>query len=226
MIVQQLVIGEPAGHGRIEQHFSRFCWPADSVHDGANSVTTITIKAFGLRNPSNMVPACALNVLQHVLQRYRARCFSWLMTLPSPFFSPIFLYSPSYPLAQRRTLLRSIPRGHHYVTEIFVLRGLFDLGQAAQRLLQETMQVLAQKSVARSEAVCQECLFMEQRYQRLSQDLMMMLWEAPALSALQRDTSILQRIAQVLWMAHELRRLARYAESICTHIVFIMRGKS
>lgn len=67
---------------------------------------------------------------------------------------------------------------------------------------------------------------MEQRYQRLSQDLMMMLWEAPALSALQRDTSILQRIAQVLWMAHELRQLARYAESICTHIVFIMRGKS
>src|SRR6266566_4418552 len=33
-----------------------------------------------------MVPACALNVFPHVLQRYRARFFPWLMTLPSPIF--------------------------------------------------------------------------------------------------------------------------------------------
>jgi hypothetical protein len=37
-------------------------------------------------DPSNMVPACALNVFPHVLQRYRARFFPWLMTLPSPIF--------------------------------------------------------------------------------------------------------------------------------------------
>jgi hypothetical protein len=69
-------------------------------------------------------------------------------------------------------------------------------------------------------------MFLEQRYQQLSQDLMMMLLKAPALSALQRDTSILQRIAQLLWIAHEMNQLARYADSICAHIVFIVRGKS
>jgi phosphate uptake regulator len=77
-----------------------------------------------------------------------------------------------------------------------------------------------------NEAVYQEYVFMEQRYQDLSQDLMMMLWKAPAISALQRDTSILQRIAQLLWIAHEMKQLARYAENICIHIVFIVRGKS
>ncbi len=91
MIVQQLVIGEPAGHGRIEQHFSRFCWPADSVHDGANSVTTITIKAFGLRNPSNMVPACALNVLGSA-----ARAMEWrpCQVKPAKHVVPCCIRSP------------------------------------------------------------------------------------------------------------------------------------
>lgn len=66
-----------------------------------------------------------------------------------------------------------------YVTEIFVLRGLLYLGQTVQHLLQETIQALAQKSVAQSEAVRQEYVFLEQRYQQLSQDLMMILWKAP-----------------------------------------------
>ena len=143
------------------------------------------------------------------------------------------LLSPESTLSQMRTQKISLPAEmisaldeYGYVTEIFVLRGLLDLGKAVQHLLQETMQALAQKSVTQSEAVCQECMFMEQRYQYLSQDLMMMLWKAPALSALQRDASILQRIAQLLWIAHEMKQLARYAESICTHIVFIVRGKN
>ena len=46
----------------------------------------MTINAFGLRNPSNIVPACALNVLPQVLHRYRARFFPWLIILPSPLF--------------------------------------------------------------------------------------------------------------------------------------------
>jgi hypothetical protein len=54
----------------------------------------------------------------------------------------------------------------------------------------------------------------------------MMLLRDPALSALQRDTSVLQRIAQLLWMAHEMKQLARCAESICTHILFIVKGKN
>ncbi len=69
-------------------------------------------------------------------------------------------------------------------------------------------------------------MFLERSYQWLSQDLMMMLLKAPALSALQRDTSILQRIAQLLWMAHEMKQLARYAESIGTPVLFIVKGKS
>ena len=113
-----------------------------------------------------------------------------------------------------------------YVTEIFVLRGLLNFGQAVQHLLQETIQALAQKSSAQSEAVRQEYVFLEQRHQQLSQDLMLMLLKDPALSALQRDSSVLQRIAQLLWMAHEMKQLARCADSISTHVLFIVRGKS
>src|SRR2546428_8272220 len=46
----------------------------------------MTINALGLRSPSNIVLACALNVLPQVLQRYRARFFPWLTILPCPTF--------------------------------------------------------------------------------------------------------------------------------------------
>ena len=49
-------------------------------------MTTITIHSLGLRNPSNIVPACALNVFPHSLQRYRRRAFPWLTIVPSPLF--------------------------------------------------------------------------------------------------------------------------------------------
>jgi phosphate transport system protein len=109
-----------------------------------------------------------------------------------------------------------------YVTEIFALRGIFHLGQTVQHLLQETIEALEQKSVARAEAVRQEYGFLEQRQQQLSQELMMMLWKAPALSALQQNTSILQRISQLLLMTHEMKQLAQHADGICTQILFIV----
>jgi len=112
-----------------------------------------------------------------------------------------------------------------YTTEIFVLRGLLFLGQEVHYILQGTIEALAQKSVAQSEAVRQEYIILKQRYQEVSQDLITMLWKAPALSALQQDTSILQRIAQLLWIAHEMKQLAFHADSICTHLLFIVKGK-
>ena len=112
-----------------------------------------------------------------------------------------------------------------YVTEIFVLRGLHGLGQEVSYILQGTMEALARKSVAQSDAVRQECKVLKQRYQQVSQDLITMLWKAPALSALQQDTSILQRIAQLLWIAHEMKQLALHAESICTRLLFIVKGR-
>src|SRR5260221_14743958 len=44
----------------------------------------MTIKVFGLRNPPNIVPACALNVFPHVLHRYRGRFFPWITIEPCP----------------------------------------------------------------------------------------------------------------------------------------------
>src|SRR5260370_42011933 len=46
----------------------------------------MTMSAFGLRNPSNIVPASALNVFPHVLRRYRCRFLPWLSMLPCPTF--------------------------------------------------------------------------------------------------------------------------------------------
>lgn len=87
------------------------------------------------------------------------------------------------------------------------------------------MEALVQKSLAQSEAVRQGYIPLKQRYQEVSQDLITMLWKAPALSALQQDTSILQRIAQLLWIAHEMKQLAFHADSICTYLLFIVKGK-
>ena len=144
-----------------------------------------------------------------------------------------YLLSPGSTLAQIRMQKLSLQTDaisaldhSGYVTEIFVLRGLLNFGQAAQHLLQETIQALAQKSAVQSEAVRQEYVFLEQRHQQLSQDLMLMLLKDPALSALQRDSSVLQRIAQLLWMAHEMKQLARCAEAISTHVLFIVKGKN
>jgi len=113
-----------------------------------------------------------------------------------------------------------------YVTEIVALRGLFQLGQEVHYMLQQTREALAQKSVVQAEAVHQEYLVLIQRYQNVTQELITMLWKDPALSALQQDTSILQRISQLLWIAHEMKQLALYADSICMRLLFIVKGKA
>lgn len=187
-----------------------------------------TLRLLILQQPLGGEDLRFLTAALHIVNDFR-RAGALLAGMAQLLFS--HLLSPESTLSQIRTRQLSLYSSeigsldlYGYVTEIFALRGLCHLGQEVYYMLQGTREALAQKSVAQAEAVRQEYLILTQRYQTVSQDLITMLWKAPALSALQQDTSILQRIAQLLWIAHEMKQLAFHAESICTRLLFIVKG--
>lgn len=113
-----------------------------------------------------------------------------------------------------------------YGTEDFALRGLYDLGAEVQYMLQKTLEAFTKGDVQVARYIAQEDDFMDVRYQRVCQDLMTMLAGAAAISALQRDSYILQRATYLLWIAHRLEQIASNATNICKRVVFIVEGEN
>ena len=60
----------------------------------------------------------------------------------------------------------------------------------------------------------------------VSQDLLAMLEGSQAISALQRDPSMLQQVTYMLWMAYKLERMADHCTNICESIVFLVEGET
>jgi phosphate transport system protein len=63
------------------------------------------------------------------------------------------------------------------------------------------------------------------RYHLVRHDLMTMMAGTHTISALQRDSHILQRATYLFWIAHKLERVGDHCGNICERIVFIVKGQ-
>lgn len=109
------------------------------------------------------------------------------------------------------------------ISEHVILRGLLDLGAAARRMLQGSLQAFDcyDSNVAR--AVVEERKYIDIRYERVRRDVMSMLARTYAtISALESGLYMLQNAIHLFWIAQKLKLYAVYAEKICLRIIFIL----
>jgi phosphate transport system protein len=112
-----------------------------------------------------------------------------------------------------------------YISEVLIVQELFQLGEEALRILQETMKALARLDVVTARYLCQEDDVVDVRYHMVRHNLMSAFRGTPALTAIQQDSKMLQRMTYFLWMAHKLERVSDHCSNICERILFIEEGK-
>jgi phosphate transport system protein len=100
-----------------------------------------------------------------------------------------------------------------------------DLGQEARRVLRGTMRAFDQSDAHTARAIWQEDDVVDVRYHLVRHDVMTMLAGMHAISALQQDSFIMQRITYWLWIAHNLERIGDHCTNICERIVFFIEGE-
>jgi len=110
--------------------------------------------------------------------------------------------------------------------EASLMRNLLDLGQQVHSLLQRTMQAFVSRDAQAARFLWQEDTSVNRRYYSARRDLMTMLEGPQAIPALERNPYILQRVTFMLWMAHDLQRVADHCTNICERIVFIIEGET
>jgi len=110
------------------------------------------------------------------------------------------------------------------LTEETIISELLDLGQEALRVLQGTMQAFKKSDADAARAIWQEDDVVDVRYALVRHDLMTMLSGIHAISALQQDALIMQRLTYWLWIAHNLERVADHCTNICERTVFFIEG--
>ncbi|MDQ6661972.1 MAG: PhoU family transcriptional regulator [Chloroflexota bacterium] len=108
--------------------------------------------------------------------------------------------------------------------EATIMKHLLELGTEAQRVLQETLRALAHDDTEAAKQLREEDELVDRRYETVQHELMHILATAPAIPALQHDTSFLQRVAYLLWIAHKLERIADHATKICKKLIYIVEG--
>jgi phosphate transport system protein len=144
-----------------------------------------------------------------------------LMIRMMPFYdageSPIEESSTNSPGGEGKTEL---------LTEALLMRSLLDLGQQVRSLLQRTMQAFVSRDAQAARFLWREDTSVKRYYYSTRRDLMTMLEGPQAIPALQRDPYILQRVTFMLWIAHELQRVADHCTNICERIVFIVEGET
>jgi phosphate transport system protein len=113
-----------------------------------------------------------------------------------------------------------------YLSEASIVQELFQLGMEALHIFQETMKALAHLDVATARFVWQEDDVVDVRYHMVRHNLMSAFWGTPALTAIQQDSKMLQRMTYFLWMAHKLERVSDHCSNICERILFIQEGKA
>jgi len=112
-----------------------------------------------------------------------------------------------------------------YLSEALIVQELVQLGMEALRIFQETMKALSHLDVATARFLWQEDDVVDVRYHMVRHNLMSAFWGTPALTAIQQDSKMLQRMTYFLWMAHKLERVSDHCSNICEHILFIQEGK-
>jgi len=112
------------------------------------------------------------------------------------------------------------------LTATHLLRSILDVGQQARQLLSKTMRAFAGRDAQAARGLWQEHILVNRHYYAVRHSLMTMLEGAQVVSALQGDPHLLQRVTYLLWIAHELQRVADHCSNLCERIVFIVEGET
>jgi phosphate transport system protein len=110
--------------------------------------------------------------------------------------------------------------------EKLLMRRILDLGQEVQSLLQRTMKAFTDRDAQAARSIWQEDQVVNKGHYLVSQDLLAMLEGSQAISALQRDPSMLQQVTYMLWIAYKFERMADHCTNICESIVFLVEGET
>ncbi len=113
-----------------------------------------------------------------------------------------------------------------HVSEALIVQELVQLGMEALHIFQGTMKALARLDVSTARFLWQEDDVVDVRYHMVRHNLMSAFWGTPALTAIQQDSKMLQRMTYFLWMAHKLERVSDHCSNICERILFIQEGRS
>jgi phosphate transport system protein len=113
---------------------------------------------------------------------------------------------------------------NHVVTEAAIIAGILDLGHEARRVLQGTVQAFARNDASSAREIWQEDDVVDVRYHLVRHDILTMLAGIHAITALQQDETIMQRITYWLWIAHNLERIGDHCTNICERITFVIEG--
>jgi phosphate transport system protein len=106
-----------------------------------------------------------------------------------------------------------------------LMHYLLNLGQQVQQLLQRTMKAFANRDARAARYLWQEDLLVDRHYYSVRRELMATLEGVNAIPALQRDPYMMLRVTYLLWVAHELERIADHCTDICERIVFTIEGE-
>lgn len=112
-----------------------------------------------------------------------------------------------------------------YLSEASIVQELLQLGMEALHIFQQTMKALARLDVVGARFLWQEDDVVDVRYHMVRHNLMSAFWGTPALTAIEQDSKMLQRMTYFLWIAHKLERVSDHCSNICERILFIQEGK-
>jgi len=113
---------------------------------------------------------------------------------------------------------------HNHFTDAFLLRGLLLLGEEIQYILHRAMETFTTLNAESARTIITEQHLVEIRYAPLCQDIMSMQTQHAVSCESQQDSTFLQRITYLLWMAHKLAEIATHVGTICKRVIFIVEG--
>lgn len=173
-------------------------------------LTSLVPIAVDLERMGDEAEAIALNVLRMV-----------------PFLSggALKVDTPTQQVQGGNSLVASGGEGEQF-TEASIVQDLLDLGQQVRSLSQETMKAFAGRDTEAARGLWKKDTVIDRRSYVVRRDAMAMLESAQAIPALQHDPHMVQRVTCLLWICHELERVADHCTNICERIVFIVQGET
>ena len=88
------------------------------------------------------------------------------------------------------------------------------------------MQALAERDAETARRLWEEDKRVDKASYVVRRNLMAILEGAQAIPVLQHDPHMVQRATCLLWIVHELERVADHCTNICERIVFIVQGET
>jgi phosphate transport system protein len=83
-------------------------------------------------------------------------------------------------------------------------------------MLRDSMDALLDRDIVKAHHVCQADDQVDELYDRVHQDLLILMRE---------DPETIQRATYLLWVAHDLERIADRATNIAERVIFLVTGK-